>query len=139
MNAKLQRKLDSDEREIRLENWARWSNTGRINLGYPDWYDIWSAYLPSKTSGAAIAEADAMHLEDIITTLDMCGRYNADNFKWERLWAYVIKLDYLWIPRPVELRAKMVRQTFQRPCARSTYHHHVGNAKEAIFSLANNV
>ena len=122
---------------MRLTNWARWANAGNnLSLGYPEWYDIWSQYLPNNHVGLSYAENDAQHIENIITTLDMCSRRDPDTFVWGCLWAYVIKLEHLWMPCPVEVRAKFVRYKFKRPCAKRTYHKHVERATDAIFILA---
>lgn len=134
---KLGTKLRNDERHIRLVNWARWCNAGgMVKLGYPGWYDLYKGYLPRRNAGRSIAEADAMHLEYIISTMDYCGRRDPDTFKWWALWAYVIKLDYLWSDRPVELRAELVKFKFKkRRVAKRTYHNYCYRAREAIFTL----
>jgi len=98
-----------------------------------EWYDIWKDYLPHTRVGFSIAEIDAKNLERIITTLDMCGR---GGLGWGKIYTYIIKLDYLWVPRPVIAKAEMAASKFKRGCSKRSYHNWQKMAVAAVFELA---
>ena len=136
--AKLKKKLNGQEQEVRLVNWGRWHrhDDTLARLAYPTWPQIMRLYWPAP-GGPAVAELDAEHLEHVISTLDIAGR---GGFGWGELYAFCLRIEYIERPtdkqRPPSERARFVREKFKRPCAVRTYHHHVQNAKRAVFALA---
>jgi hypothetical protein len=139
MQAKLRQRLEKDEWEARLINWGLWhsvDNTFR-RLDYPRWYEILKKFYGIESSGLQLAELDAEHLEDIISTLDMAGR---GGFGWGTLWAFVLKLEYIegapYRHPTLSQKAKDVSRKFCRPCSERSYQRHLYNARCAVFEFA---
>ena len=85
-------------------------------------------------TGATVAnEIDGAHLAYIISTLDMAGR---EGIGIGDLYAFILKIEYIEIARPVGERAKHVSRKFSRPCGERTYYYHLAAAKKAVHSFA---
>ena len=122
--------------EARLVNWALFLRHGGIPaLSFITWPQIMKQFWGDPGNGAALTnEIDAMYLADIISTMDIAGREG----RWEKgdLYAFILKIEYIEIGRPVEERARHVRTKFKRRCGERTYYHHLANAKTAVHSFA---
>lgn len=134
---RLRDSMEAEKRHIRLINWARWANTDHSIQGYPTWDEIWSEYIKRGGNSFAIAEIDAMCLEYVISTIDMVGRkQDPDMMHFGCLWAYILKLDYLYAPRPLRAKAELVRFRFRRSFSERSYQRHALRAKDVVFILA---
>lgn len=134
----LQRKLESETINLRLENWGRWSRQPTTPQKYPTWGQIFKRFLGEPPS-LSVAELDAQHLEEIITTLKLLGQA-----KWgylNDLTAFILRVEFAErgdnYQRPVSERARDVSRHFQRRCRSSTYYSMLARAKHVISVLAN--
>ena len=121
--------------EARLVNWSLFLRHGGIPvLGYTTWPQIMKQFWGEPGNGAATAdEIDAMHLADIISTLDVAGR---NGIGMGSLYAFVLRVEYLEVGRPVGERAKHVSRKFKRRCGERTYYYHLAAAKNAVNAFA---
>ena len=129
------RRMTKDELELieaRLINWALFLRHGGIPmLGYITWPQIMKQFWGEPGNGVAVAnEIDAAHIADIISTMDVAGR----DGEWKKgdLYAFVLKIEYIEIGRPVEERARHVRTKFKRRCGERQYYKHLAKAKTAV-------
>ena len=121
--------------EARLVNWALFLRHGGIPaLGLITWPQIMKQYWGDPGAGIwAANEIDAAYLAYIISTLDMAGR---EGFGLGDLYAFILKLEYIEIGRPVGQRAKHVSRKFQRRCGERTYYYHLAAAKRVVHEFA---
>ena len=126
---------ETDLIEARLINWALFLRHGGIPaLSYVTWPQIMKQYWDGTDDRATCSdEIDAMYLADIISTLDVAGR---DGIGLGSLYAFILKIEYIEIGRPVGERAKHVSRKFSRPCGERTYYYHLASAKTAVHSFA---
>jgi len=94
---------------------------GMPDLGYPSWHEIMREYWGDTGVGkTAPDEADALHLENIISTMDTMGRSGTGI---GHVYAFILRLEYVEVGRPVEARAEHVRAKFKVRCGERTYYY----------------
>jgi len=131
----------SDIERLRLDNWGQYGKGGYPDFEPASWFDVFNEYLPDERTRKNIAERDAQHLEDIITTFDMICRANTDPnatgvYKFGSLWCMALKIKYHEVERPVSAMAEEVRRRCKRRCATRTFQHHIQQAHQALFTWA---
>ena len=126
-DAKLKQKLQLQEIDARLVNWGNWSRHDGSRLGLP----TKSTFVASSRWGPMLAELDAIHIEDVISTLHLSG------YKQPMFHNYILKVEYLFRDDdrqpPVSVRAAYVRKKYNMPCAESTYYKHLSAAKTSVY------
>ena len=124
------------EEEARLSNWGLFCRFGNLpGLGLTTWPQLMREFWGEPGIGITIPnELDAIHLENIISTMDVMGR-DMDNYRGD-LYAFILKLEYIEIGRPVQERAKHVRRKFKIKCGERQYYRHISNARDIVFTFA---
>jgi len=122
----------------RLTNWGVWSRVGGFpNLGTPAYVEIMKDYFPDKSPKVTPNNADAEHLENIITTMDIAGR---NGFGWGDVYRLILKMEFIEHGRPQSLKANHVKRKFElKSYAERTYRYHFYRAKQEIYYLADSV
>lgn len=132
--AKLKRKLQLEEVDARLINWGRWlrHDDTFARLGFPSQ----SPWVFSPRKGSMVADLDAEHIEWVVSS-------RMKEAKCPELYSYILRVEYAYKATestpPVSLRAKYVREHFNKSCAERTYYHHLNNAKYAVFQYAGEI
>ena len=128
---KLAEKLKQQELDARLLNWGRWLRSGaKPKLGYPGQ----SPFVVSPSRGSTIAELDAQHIEDIVSSLYVSGLPRAN------LQAFILRVEYVEKPTGqmphVSQRAADVRRKYKCRCGERTYYNHLAKAKKMVEMFA---
>jgi len=80
--------------EVRLTNWGRWNQLRGIpNLDPPSFTQLMSEYFPQDVFIQPDLH-DAMHLEDVISTLDLTGRGIFEEGD-ASMKAYILRLEFI--------------------------------------------
>ena len=112
-----------DELDGRLLNWGRCYRDKDTKLGYPTRVP----FMQFASKSELMAELDAAHIENIISSLYMGGLGRSE------LYAFILKVEYIKKPDShVSGRASEVRKEFHCPCAERTYYYHLAKAKQVI-------
>ena len=119
----------------RLLNWGLYIRSGGMpNLGYPSWHEIMREYWGDTGTGTnAPHEIDALHLENIISTMDTMGRSGEGI---GHVYAFILKLEYAEHGRPAQAKAEHVRAKFKVRCGERTYYYRLSEAKKAVHLFA---
>lgn len=132
-SVKEERDRQDQEARARLENWGRWSRTGKPRLGLPSK----AAFISDPSPGATVMELDAAHIEDVIIALDALGK---KGFGKCALLHFILIEEYInhspHDEAPSEVGARKVRKKFQRSFCDSSYRKHFRQARLAVNMLA---
>ena len=120
--------------ELRLVNWGRYNKLRGIpNLDPPSYVQIMSEYFAQDVFIEPNL-ADAMHLEHLISTLDMAGR---NGFGDGDIHAYILRLEFIQRERPRELKVKKYQRDFKTSICDRTYRRYVHAATEMVNRWSN--
>ena len=132
------RKMQTQERDFRLINWGRWNRAGNNpNLNYTTWGEMYSLYI-ANTSGMFIDDIDAQNVEDTVVGLYL-GGLNGE-YPMTHVWMFCLRVEFMEkaeeSQRPAEVKAKYVRNKFQRKCSQWAWYKHIINGRNAVFNLS---